>query len=95
MFSSLILGSYEKGRLIYRGRIGTGFNGDDMSELMDAMKPLARKTPPFDEDLPGEATGAGWVTPRLVVRHTMGHPGKRTSRFGGTVQAGAAELVTK
>ncbi|OWU70045.1 DNA ligase D [Phaeobacter sp. 22II1-1F12B] len=66
-FSSLILGSYEKGRLIYRGRIGTGFNGDDMSELMDAMKPLARKTPPFDEDLPGEATGAGWVTPRLVV----------------------------
>ena len=66
-FSSLILGSYENGTLIYRGRVGTGLNGDDMSELMAAMKPLARKTPPFDVDLPEEAAGARWVTPRLVV----------------------------
>jgi bifunctional non-homologous end joining protein LigD len=67
LFSSLILGSYEKGTLIYRGRVGTGFDGDDMAELMAALKPLARKTPPFDEDLPDEATGARWVRPRLVV----------------------------
>lgn len=66
-FSSLILGSYEKGTLVYRGRVGTGFDGDDMTALMTAMKPLARKTPPFGEDLPAEARGARWVTPRLVV----------------------------
>ena len=66
-FSSLILWSYEKGRLVYRGRVGTGFDGDDMAALMASMKPLARKTTPFDEDLPDEAQGARWVTPRLVV----------------------------
>lgn len=66
-FSSLILGSYEKGSLVYRGRVGTGFDGDDMTALMAELKPLARKTPPFDEDLPDEARDARWVTPRLVV----------------------------
>lgn len=66
-FSSLILGSFEAGTLVYRGRVGTGFDGDDMAELMAALKPLARKTPPFDQDLPDEATGARWVTPKLVV----------------------------
>lgn len=44
-FSSLILGSFEAGTLIYRGRVGTGFDGDDMADLMAALKPLARKTP--------------------------------------------------
>ncbi|WP_428515813.1 DNA ligase D [Roseovarius sp.] len=66
-FSSLILGSFEAGTLIYRGRVGTGFDGEDMADLMAALKPLARKTAPFDEDLPDEAAGARWVTPRLVV----------------------------
>ncbi|MGR3322393.1 MAG: DNA ligase D [Pseudooceanicola sp.] len=66
-FSSLILGSYENGALVYRGRVGTGFDAEDFDALSSAMKPLARKTPPFDGDLPSETDGARWVTPRLVV----------------------------
>ncbi len=66
-FASLILGSYEGKRLTYRGRVGTGFDEDDFAALSAALKPLARKTPPFDEPLPPEALGAIWVTPRLVV----------------------------
>ncbi|MAM62978.1 DNA ligase D [Maritimibacter sp. UBA3975] len=66
-FSSLILGSFERGRLVYRGRVGTGFDGDDFDALQGAMKPLARKTSPFDADLPAEASDARWVTPKLVV----------------------------
>jgi bifunctional non-homologous end joining protein LigD len=66
-FSSLILGSYEDGDLVYRGRIGTGFDEADFDGLMSEMKPLARKTSPFDGDLPSEAKGAHWVTPKIVV----------------------------
>lgn len=66
-FSSLILGSYERGTLVYRGRVGSGFDEDDFTALQTALKPLARKTAPFDGDLPSEAKGAEWVTPKLVV----------------------------
>jgi bifunctional non-homologous end joining protein LigD len=66
-FSSLILGSYERGKLVYRGRVGTGFDEADFDALASAMKPLARKTSPFDEKPPSEAKGARWCTPRIVV----------------------------
>ncbi|PWE32910.1 DNA ligase D [Maritimibacter sp. 55A14] len=66
-FSSLILGSYEGGDLVYRGRVGSGFDEDDFDALHAALKRLARKTTPFDGDLPSETKGAHWVTPRLVV----------------------------
>lgn len=66
-FASLILGSFEDGALVYRGRIGTGFDEDDLDALHSALKPLARKTAPFDGDLPAEAKDARWVTPKLVV----------------------------
>ncbi|SEO76299.1 ATP-dependent DNA ligase LigD phosphoesterase module /ATP-dependent DNA ligase LigD polymerase module [Salinihabitans flavidus] len=66
-FASLILGSYERGELVYRGRIGTGFDAEDFDTLQSALAPLARKSPPFGSDLPSEADGANWVTPKLVV----------------------------
>lgn len=66
-FSSLLLGSYEGGALVYRGRVGAGFDGDAFDTLMAAFSGSGRKTPPFDEDLPAETRGAKWVTPRLVV----------------------------
>ena len=66
-FSSLILGSYEGGELVYRGRVGTGFDGDTLDDLAARMKPLTRKTPPFEGDLPSETRGAKWITPKLVA----------------------------
>ncbi|EAQ01550.1 hypothetical protein OB2597_03898 [Pseudooceanicola batsensis HTCC2597] len=99
-FSSLLLGSYENGRFIYRGRVGAGFDQDDMDELSGAMKRLARKTAPFDEDLPSEMKGATWVTPKLVVeveyteftgegriRHGV-YKGRREDKEAGEVSAG-------
>ncbi|SFP14448.1 DNA ligase D [Tranquillimonas alkanivorans] len=66
-FSSLILGSYEGGQLVYRGRVGTGFDEDDFDTLSKTFKKNARKAPPFD-DLPAEAKRkAQWVKPRLVA----------------------------
>ena len=66
-FSSLILGSYEDGALVYRGRVGSGFTERDLEALTAAMAPISRKTTPFDGTLPEEARGARWITPRLVV----------------------------
>jgi bifunctional non-homologous end joining protein LigD len=65
-FSSLLLGTMEKGRLAYRGKVGTGFDERRMDELAAAMKPLARKTSPLDAP-PAETRGAQWITPKLVA----------------------------
>lgn len=66
-FSSLILGSFEQGDFVYRGRVGSGFGEEDFEALRSALKSLSRKTSPFDGDLPSETKGAKWVTPRIVV----------------------------
>ena len=65
-FASLLLATAEAGALVYRGRVGTGFDGDGMDALAAAMKPLMRKTPPVP-DPPAETRGATWLTPRLVA----------------------------
>ncbi|WP_372922014.1 DNA ligase D [Roseovarius sp.] len=66
-FASLLLGSHENGRLVYRGRVGTGFDQAVFEDLTTAMAPLERKTPPVAGDLPSETRGAHWITPRLVT----------------------------
>ncbi|SIO00675.1 DNA ligase D [Vannielia litorea] len=66
-FASLLLGSREGGRFVYRGRVGSGFDADALDEIGAALQPLARKTPPFDGALPSEADDARWVTPNLVA----------------------------
>ncbi|NDV00336.1 DNA ligase D [Pseudoroseicyclus tamaricis] len=99
-FSSLLLASYEGGKLVYRGRVGTGFDGETQEALMAAMKPLARKTSPLDGELPSETRGAKWLTPKLVaeiayteftsegrVRHGVFH-GLREDKPAEEVSAG-------
>ncbi|WP_026381416.1 DNA ligase D [Afifella pfennigii] len=66
-FSSLLLGTYENGELVYRGRVGTGFSADDLARLSARLKKLERKTSPF-VDVPRQARkGAHWVRPDLVA----------------------------
>lgn len=67
-FASLLLGEYENGKLVYRGRVGTGFNAKTLDMLHRKMEPLQRKTSPF-ETLPGDARrGAVWLTPKLIAQ---------------------------
>ncbi|SMO84077.1 DNA ligase D [Paracoccus laeviglucosivorans] len=65
-FASLLMATFEGGRLVYRGKVGTGFDGDTMDELAAAMKPLARDRAPLDAPK-AETRGARWVQPRLVA----------------------------
>ncbi len=64
-FASLLLGTWEDGALVYRGRVGTGFAGRDFDEIAKTLTP--RKTAPFAEVPKSVARGAEWVRPDTVV----------------------------
>jgi bifunctional non-homologous end joining protein LigD len=48
-FSSLLVGVYEKGKLVYTGKIGTGFNEKQQQDMMKLFKPLVISKAPFTE----------------------------------------------
>jgi bifunctional non-homologous end joining protein LigD len=50
LFSALLVGVFDNGKLHYTGKIGTGFNDKTQQEMMKAFKPLIIKTPPFEEE---------------------------------------------
>lgn len=66
-FSSLLVGEFEDGRFLYRGRVGSGFSDAALEQLAGKMTGLERKTPAFEELTPDANRGAVWVTPRLVA----------------------------
>src|SRR5256885_1181123 len=68
-FGSLHVGAYKDGRLIYCGRAGSGFSGDQLSEISATLQALVRKTPPCDPPENGalpKGADHTWVEPRLV-----------------------------
>ena len=65
-FSSLLLAQHERGKLVYKGKVGTGFDGALLGELAAEFAKLASDTAPTDvarED----RRGAQWVKPELVA----------------------------
>ena len=66
-FSSLVLGVYEKGKLIYAGRAGTGFSNQMRVDLKRTLDKLKRPTRPFAQ-IPVDPglRRAVWVEPALV-----------------------------
>jgi len=73
-FGALLLGVHDdKGRLVYAGRVGTGFDDRALQDLAGRLKALAQKQPPTDVPPPArERRAAHWVKPTLVgeVRFT-------------------------
>jgi len=65
-FRSLLLGVHEKGALRYAGKVGTGFNADEVERLMDLMNPLETKTPTVEAPR-AAVRGAHWIQPKLVA----------------------------
>ncbi|RAV99171.1 DNA ligase D [Pseudochryseolinea flava] len=49
VFSSLLVGVYDNGRLQYTGKVGTGFSDKTQREMMKQFKPLISKSCPFTE----------------------------------------------
>ncbi len=67
--ASLLLGRFEGDKLIYVGRVGTGFDEDDFKVLCKRLKKLARKTSPFAGAKPplSAADRVHWVDPMMLV----------------------------
>ncbi|QOT18618.1 ATP-dependent DNA ligase [Paenarthrobacter sp. YJN-5] len=71
-FGSLLLGVPRDGKLHYVGRVGTGFKGWQLKEIMGKLEARAAEESPF-LDIPREdAAGARWVDPELVAEVTFG-----------------------
>jgi bifunctional non-homologous end joining protein LigD len=65
-FRALLLGVNEGGKLRYAGKVGTGFDGAEISRLLKAMKPLERETPTVKAPW-AAVKGAHWLEPKLVA----------------------------
>ncbi len=64
---ALLLGVHDaKGRLVYAGKVGTGFSDAALSRLRAELEPLVQKRCPFDS-VPAEAGKAHWLKPSLVA----------------------------
>jgi len=67
-FGALVLGVYDKGALVYAGRVGTGFSFQQRIDLRKKLDRLVRNSCPFavkPKD-PG-LRHAVWTTPKLVA----------------------------
>jgi bifunctional non-homologous end joining protein LigD len=65
-FRSLMVGAYRDGKLIYMGRVGTGYGGKVAADLLRRLEPLRRDTSPFANS-PPRLTDVNWVEPKLVA----------------------------
>jgi bifunctional non-homologous end joining protein LigD len=68
--ASLILGTYEDGKLIYRGRVGTGFSDKMRSTLLRQLEQRQVDMPAFSSVPRDIARKANWVRPELVAEVT-------------------------
>ena len=65
-FGALLIGCYEGKKLVYSGRVGTGFNTDLLEKLSKLMKPLQTIDCPFDK-LPPQSKNATWIKPEIEI----------------------------
>lgn len=65
-FGALLLGAYDKGKLRYVGKVGTGFDEKTLASLYKKFQPLVTSKPAFAE-VPHERH-ATFLQPRLVAQ---------------------------
>lgn len=68
--ASLILGTYDNGKLIYRGRVGTGFTAAMRKDILAKLEKRHLEKPAFASVPRDIARRARWVKPELVAEVT-------------------------
>jgi bifunctional non-homologous end joining protein LigD len=73
-FGALLVGYYEGDRLVYAGKVGTGYTNAMLAELRRELEPLEREACPFEPEPPRAWTGKArhWVKPALVAEVAFG-----------------------
>ena len=67
-FGSLLVGYFDGERLVYSGRVGTGFDTRTLADLRRRLDQLTQSKTPFDRIPPRERVpGIHWVRPELVA----------------------------
>jgi bifunctional non-homologous end joining protein LigD len=66
-FGALLIGYYEGGRLVYAGKVGTGFDRSLLASLTRQLTRLERNDPPFEAGVVPRK-GVHWVHPQLVAQ---------------------------
>ncbi len=76
---SLLVGVEREGKLVYLGRVGTGFGRDVVARVMPKLKAAEADASPFSgENAPRKEAGLHWARPVLVAE----------IEYGGWTQAG-------
>lgn len=65
-FSSILLAQHEGGKLVYKGKVGTGFNGRTLEDLARRFASRQRKGVTVEAPA-SEARGVHWIRPDLVA----------------------------
>jgi len=93
---SLLVGTFEKGALVYRGKVGTGYPADVAAQVLAKLRPLRQKEAPFEN--PPRGADILWVKPVLVGEieyETVTTDGLfRQSAFKGLRLDKAAKAIT-
>jgi len=63
---ALVVGYYEGDRLIYAGRVGTGFTHETSLDLRTRLEPIRVSRPLVEQVPPEMRAGVHWVRPELV-----------------------------
>jgi len=66
--ASVLVGYYERSRLHFAGRVGSGFSELLLAQLGRLFQGIRTESPPFADIQPVDARGAAWVRPELVCQ---------------------------
>lgn len=66
-FASLLMAVRESDRLVYRGKVGSGFSDKDLAAIGKELKKREVKEPTAEDIPPAEAKGVHYVKPELVA----------------------------
>jgi bifunctional non-homologous end joining protein LigD len=68
MVGALLLGYRKNGKLVYAGRVGTGWSTAEARSLKEQLEKITAGKPTFAQSLPaGADKGARWAAPQLVA----------------------------
>jgi bifunctional non-homologous end joining protein LigD len=65
-FGALLLGAYDLGKLHFVGKVGTGFNQENLAMLFKKFRPLVRQQSPFVD--PPRDRDVTFLSPKLVAQ---------------------------
>lgn len=66
LFASLMIGTYEDGKLRYRGRVGTGFSEADQESLGELLTAREQRQSPFETVPKSASRKARWIRPLVA-----------------------------